>query len=1045
MKLKLAKSFRLLVSLWCLFAAAICAYADVNVTGTVLDATGETLPGATVRLKGNAAVAVATNVDGRFMIKVPNLNATLEVSFIGYKTETVALKGRSDVEIVLNEDSQMLDEVVAVGYGVAKKATLTGSVSAITGADLVKAPMQNVSNLLTGKVSGLTAVQSSGKPGEDAAAIHVRGVNDFNGSGPLVIIDGVPGDMNMVNPNDIENVSVLKDASAAIYGVRAANGVILITTKQGKDGTAKISYSGNVAIVRNTALPKFLNAEEYMYWHNKASIMDGLTPRYDADIQARVLAADPDDYLGSTDWIKETFRTGITQQHTVSATGGSKNVSYFVSLGLMDQQGTMRGTDYRRYNFRSNLDVKVAKNMRFLANISGYRTEKEYPNADMGNQSSYNPAVQAVYMLPILQKEYKGYPVSYGAAAINPLATLDQSGWSNNYANNLLANFQLEYDFKDIHPILDGLKASLWGSYNFTNTRGEAFFGTIYSYNVNVKNFAEEPKLQTKADYPNGDEVNGRFSKSVGGNDNWIIRPQVSYDHKFGKARVSALYLYEATKNFWSGLGASARKYIARDPIDVSLGLEIDEKSVSGSYSQNSVVSHVGRFNFDWDEKYLVEFAFRCDGSYKFAPKNRWGFFPSVSAGWVMSQEKFIKDIEWIDFLKIRASYGEAGKDNLTAYLYTQLYNTKKDGYIFPSGASIPLVWTDSYLDDGLVWSTTKTYNFGFDIDVLRRKLGLEFDVYYQHTSNLLEGISSSFPTSLGSNTPKYENSGAVENRGFDFTLKHELVVNKDFNYRLRGTFGFARNKVLKKKINDDHPSWRNTIGYPMGARFGLIALGLAQTQEQIDNAPAAPSGTLGLGDILYLDTNGDGKISYKGTESDYVRIGYGALPEISFSMNMDFNYKNFYLNMLWQGVTHVDYQLNGAWGTGHTDGTPFTRSFYNEANCPKYRVEESWTPENPNARYPRLTTLVNGNNDVASTWWLVNGEYLRLKNLTFGYDVPEKILKHTPFTRLNAYIAGTNVLTFSHFKWIDPESPSIAAGFYPQQATWSFGLNVSF
>ena len=526
-----------------------------------------------------------------------------------------------------------------------------------------------------------------------------------------------------------------------------------------------------------------------------------------------------------------------------------------------------------------------------------------------------------------------------------------------------------------------------------------------------------------------------------------MLRPQVSYNHKFGKAEIGLLYLYEATKYYTSNIGASARNYIAPDPVDLSLGLEIIPTSVNGAHSRSSKASHIGRFNFNWDEKYLLEFAFRYDGSYKFAPENRWGFFPSVSAGWVMSQESFIKDnLPWVDFLKLRASYGESGKDNLSAFLYEYLYSARKDGYIFPSGTSIPLVWTDSYiLSRNLKWSTTKTYNIGLDVDVLRRKLGLELDVFYQVTSDLLEGIGGTFPSSLGGNTPKYENSGAVDNRGIDFTVKHELTVNKDFSYRLRGIFGFARNKVLRKKINDDHPSWRNTLGYPMGARFGLIATGLAQTQEQIDNAPAAPSGDIKLGDILYYDTNGDGKIMYKGSESDYVRIGYGALPEITFSMNMDFNYKNFYLNMLWQGVTHVDYQLNGVWGTGHCDHTPFTRPFYNDGNAPKYLVEGSWTPENTDARYPRLSSTARQNNAVASTWWLVNGEYLRLKNLTFGYDVPEKILKHTPFTRFNIYVSGTNVLTFSHFKWLDPESPSIAAGYYPQPSTWSLGLNVNF
>ena len=603
----------------------------------------------------------------------------------------------------------------------------------------------------------------------------------------------------------------------------------------------------------------------------------------------------------------------------------------------------------------------------------------------------------------------------------------------------------LEYDFKAVHPLLDGLKVSVWGSYNTWHQNAESYFGAIEMFQV-LLNDVTTGSVAYKADYAKGQE-NTSYSKSSVWDYTAMLRPQVSYNHKFGKAEVGLLYLYEATKYFSSNVGASARNYIAPDPVDLGLGLEIIPTSVSGGHGRSSKASHIGRFNFNWDEKYLLEFAFRYDGSYKFAPEHRWGFFPSVSAGWIMSQENFIKDnLPWVDFLKLRASYGESGKDNITAFLYEYLYKSRKDGYIFPSGVSIPLVWTDSYTQSrDLQWSTTKTYNVGLDIDVLRRKLGLEVDVFYQVTSNLLEGIGGTYPSSLGGNTPKYENSGSVDNRGIDFTIKHELAPSKDFSYRLRGTFGFARNKVLRQKINDDHPSWRNVLGHPMGARFGLIATGLAQTQEQIDNAPAAPSGDIKLGDILYYDTNGDGKIMYKGSESDYVRIGYGALPEITFSMNMDFNFKNFYLNMLWQGVTHVDYQLNGIWGTGHCDHTPFTRPFYSDGNAPKYLVEGSWTPENTDARYPRLSSTARQNNAVASTWWLINGEYLRLKTLTVGYDVPESVLKHTPFSRFNIYVSGTNVLTFSHFKWLDPESPSIAAGYYPQPATWSLGLNVNF
>lgn len=1048
MKLKLAKNLRLLASIWCL-VAAICVSAQVTVTGTVSDNTGETLPGASVVLKGNPSIAAATDYNGQFTIKVPNLDAALEVSFIGYKKQTVELKGRQNVNVVLTEDSEALEEVVVVGYGKQKKVTLTGSVSAISGNDLVKAPMQNVSNLLTGKVSGITAVQSSGKPGADNAVINVRGVSSFAGeTGPMVIVDGVPMDMNQVNPQDVESISVLKDASAAIYGVQGANGVILVTTKKGSEGKAKISYGGSLTWTRNTALPEYLNATEYMYWHNKASAMDGLTPRYDAEIQRRVLAAADDDYLGETDWIKETFRTGVTQQHNVSATGGTTNVNYFVSIGLLDQEGTMRNTEYRRYNFRSNLDIKVAKNLRFSANIAGYRTERLWPAADLGDQNEFNPSREALTMLPIFKKTYNGYPVawSHDGADTNPISSLEGAGWNRLYSNRLISNFQLEYDFKDIHPVLDGLKVSVWGSYDANHGLTDNYSGSVLQYAVD-KTFDEPsdkyPALAFKPGFGKAGE--GSFFRGSHWTGNWIFRPQINYNHKFGKAEIGAMYLYEATKYTGGVFQAIGLGFIADDPVDITLADSIDPKSVLGSHQESGVVSHVGRFNLNWDDKYLVEFAFRSDGSFKFAPENRWGFFPSVFAGWIMSNENFIKDnLPWLDYLKLRLSYGESGKDNIDAFLYNALFNKVSNGIIM-NGAPITQYYTNSYIARNLKWSSTQSYNIGIDFDVLQRKLGAEIDVFYQYTNDILEKVSGAFPPSLGGNVPKFENSGALDNRGFDLTLKHELAVSKDFSYRLRGTFSFARNKVLRMKTNDDHPSWRGQLGQPLGARYGLIATGLFQTQEQIDNAPQCPSGSINLGDIMYYDTNGDGKIMYKGTESDYVRIGYGALPEISFSMNMDFNYRNFYLNMLWQGVSHVDYSLLGAWGNGHTDSTPYTKPFYGDANAPKYLVEEAWTPENTDAKYPRLSTIVNGNNSVASTWWLINGEYLRLKSLTFGYDVPEKVLRKTPFSRLNVYVAGTNVLTFSHFKWVDPESPSVSAGYYPQQATWSLGLNVSF
>ena len=1053
MRKKLAKTLRLFAFMLSVFMT-LNAAAQSTVTGTVRDAAGETLPGASVYLKSNKDVATATDVDGNFLLKVPNLNSTLVVSFIGYKPQEVNLNGQSTVIVTLIEDSQMLDEVVAIGYGTQKKVSLTGSVSAINSKELVNASMTNTSNMLTGKIAGLTAVQSTGKPGSDQSAIHVRGLNDFAGSGPLCIIDGVPANMNNVNPNDIESVSVLKDAAAAIYGVQGANGVILITTKRGAEGNAKISYEGNFSLVTNTAMPELMNAREYMYWHNRASEMDGFTPRYTADIQQQVFENAPGTVYGETDWQKQIWRTAFTQKHNISATGGSQRARYFVSLGVLDQEGTMKRTDYTRYNLRSNLDVKVAKGLNFNAQISGYKAEYSNPGFDLGNTYSWNPAFEATHALPIYKSTYNGEPLAQttgGDGHFNAGYSLENSGWRKNYVNEITSNLKLEYDFKELVPVLSGLKVSLWGSYRYSMSKIRYYMGSFEQQVINVLNKETEPTRMRKP----GTTEGGGFLKMLEAGDTWIFRPQVDYNRKFGKNTITALYVYEAQKTTNDSMQAEANQFASTDPIDFNLGVEIPAR-LRGSYAYSSMVSHIGRLSYDFDDKYLLDFSFRYDGSYKFAPENRWGFFPSVSAGWVISSESFLSEnAPWIDFLKLRASWGKSGKDNITPYLYNASFKTAQNSIIF--GDTIyKNYYTDSYLQRNLKWSTTESYNIGLDFDILRRKFGAEIDVFYQYTNNLLQGISGEYAPSLGGNRPSQGNTGSMDNRGIDFTLKHQLTVNKDFSYRLRGTFGFARNKVLSRNLTPSYPtSLQPRIGQPLGVRYGLKSDGLYQTQEQLDNAPRLDgtswhSSSQGprLGDIRYVDVNGDGRINFVDNNNevlDMVRIGYGTLPEISFSLNADFNYKNFYLNMLWQGVTHCDYMLGGNDQYQWVVGTMLNTAFDQNGNGVKYISENSWTPEHTDAKYPRLTTQSGGNNILVSDFWMVNGEYLRLKNLTLGYNVPESALRKTPFTGVNVYLAGSNLLTFSHFKYVDPETPSATFNLYPQQRTWTLGLNVAF
>lgn len=1020
----------------------------VLIKGKVQDETGMPLPGTSIVVVGTIK-GVVTGADGDYTIEV-HQGDELKFSFVGYIDQVIKVGNQTSIDVVLKENIAELDEVVVVGYGAQKRAHLTGAVSQVSSKELNKTPMQNVSNMLTGKLSGLTSIQQSGKPGEDGTILYLRGLNTFSGSnGPLVIIDGVPGAMNDLNSNDIETVSVLKDASASIYGVQGANGVILITTKNGSESAPQISYDGSVMLVQNTAMPEYLDAAGYMYWHNKAREMDGQTPLWTADIQNRVMNNDPNSIWGQTDWFGKIFRTGITQQHNLSATGGTEKVRYYASIGFMDQEGTLRNTGLTRYNVRTNLDIKVAKNLKFTAHLSGYRTDTNYPGFDIGSQTEYNPIRQAIDAIPIIKSEFEGLPTAWqwgGGYTVNPYAALYETGYKRSNRYNIDSNFKLEYDFSDLLSILKGLKVSVFASYNYSQNAYLNFgrYYQVYRINSNL----DEGVLGASG-YPQGSEL----VKQSSWGDNWMLRPQIEYAREFdGKHFVGATLLMEERKTFSSYVLGRKIGFYSDNPIDINMGTEyLDEawgKHTEGSYSNTGQKSYVGRVNYAYGGKYMAEFAFRYDGSYRFAPENRWGFFPSAFIGWVVSQEDFMKSVSAVDFLKIRASYGQAGNDDIRLngnplyFQYNSTYALSSNSMAFGDRSVTQFYTSNAYVYRYLTWSTTHLYNLGFELNMWRGKLGVELDVFYQQTSDILEGVGANFPPSLGGYYPAIENSGKVENKGFEITLKHNNQINSDWSYGFRGSFSFARNKILHKANADNHPNYRPNVGGPMNVRYGFKALGLFQTQEEIDQYPNAPSGNIRLGEIKYLDVNGDGKIS---SDHDYVKIGHGDVPEINFNLNMDIAWKDFSLSMIWQGVARCDYELSGVYNNGVTASTRYTNSFGEGGNSPTYLVEDAWTPDNPTARFPRLSATANGNNAWRSSWWVINGNYLRLKNLNLSYSLPANILNKTPFSRVNVYLAGTNLLTFSHFKWIDPESPSVSNGYYPQQKTYSVGLNLTF
>lgn len=538
-------------------------------------------------------------------------------------------------------------------------------------------------------------------------------------------------------------------------------------------------------------------------------------------------------------------------------------------------------------------------------------------------------------------------------------------------------------------------------------------------------------------------ESNFNKSNSLG----WsmTIRPQINYEREFGKHSVSALFFFERRKSYDDTMTGYKTGYYADFPIDLSMGLVNQSPYTTGSHSYTGSAGFAGRISYAYDKKYLLEVTMRADGSYKFAPKNRWGYFPSVAVGWVMSEEEFFKRaLPKVEYFKLRASYGVLGSDDTSPYLYMQSFFSTAPGFTCVIGGQPQSAYyTGGYIHDNLTWSRTHTYNFGMELRAFQGKLGIEFDRFYKLTSRILESDSGgTYAPSLGGNNPAWLNSGRVDNRGFELTLRHANSFRNGWSYALTGNLSWARNRVLSRRIADDHPSYRAILGEPIGSIYGFQALGLFQTQEQVDNYPTAPSGWAGLGEIMYKDIDGDGKID---RDHDYVKIGRSTTPEMSFSLNMDVAWKDISLSVLWQGVALCDYQLSGLYGNGHTDNTMYTRPFYGDGNAAYYLVENSWRPDHTNAEYPRLHAITNSNNANASTWWIRNGAYLRLKDVRLSYALPKKLLSKIGIERTSIYVAGTNLLTFSAFKYIDPENPGINNGYYPQQRTYSIGLNLTF
>lgn len=1048
------KFIKLLVAVVAVALSITTSFAQQTVTGLVTDVNGDPLPGVVVMIKGTNT-GTTTDDGGLYSISAQP-NQTLVFTSLGMETMEYRVGNRTKLDVELREDTTLLDEVVVVGYGTQKKIHVTGSVSAVSGTELKKATATNVSQQLVGKLPGIITQQSLGQPGSDQVSILVRGYSSYNDSGTvLVLVDGVERDMNLVNPADIESITVLKDASAtAVYGMKAANGVILVTTKRGDEGTATVSYTGRLITNHATALPQMMTGDQYMKYYNLGYQLDqwvtgvaleDTVPYFtDAEIAATT-NGDTSDGIENTNWMEPLLRTTLTHQHNVSVSGGSKKVNYFVSGGFQDQRGFLEGHYNKRTNVRSNIDVKPNKDLKISLNLGVMYQEYNQP----GNLSYANATTGGtipfclMFALPFVPKTYDVDPTSpYYGMATSPMRTAgafvanaeyasQHSGYSYSQTAKIETSARVEYSI----PFLQGLKLALQYSYDWRDLDSKTY---AYGYQLMAWNFADRTYELKECSHAlaEGNLYMGdqKYTQA-------ILRPEISYNRKFGKHEVSGLFLYEQNSGFSKSFSTSAQNFALLDVDELPFADAKTAKNSSGrEYTGYS--SYIGRLNYAYDDRYLLEVSGRYDGSYKFGRGHRWGFFPAVSAGWVLSKEDFIKDaMPWVDLLKLRASAGEVGNDNVGAYLYRKNFSLNSNGTALGRVPQATMYNITSYPNFDLTWEHIRTYDVGFEFNAWKGLLGVEFDWFYKYTYDILDNITAAFPPSLGGHYPTVDNAGAFDNRGFELSLNHSNRIG-DLVYRINGNVSWAHNRILKRRQADGILPWQDVIGTSWGSIWGLQSDGLYQTQEEVDNAPDGVEPK--IGDIKYIDQNGDGKID----GDDYVRIARNPRPELMYALQADASWKGFDINIQFQGGALCDKMLIGNWANGVSDATPLTKPWYaNYDNAPLYLVEQSWRPDNTDATYPRLSVNATSyrNNYRVSDFWKRNGAYLRLKNVSLGYTLPRSLTRKVGMESVRFFLTGTNLLTFTEFKYLDPESPNVVTGYYPQQRTLTFGLDLNF
>uniref|UniRef100_UPI0032178CB6 SusC/RagA family TonB-linked outer membrane protein n=1 Tax=uncultured Draconibacterium sp. TaxID=1573823 RepID=UPI0032178CB6 len=1013
------------------------ANAQTTIKGNVAEKNGEPLIGASVTIKGTFK-GTTTDINGNYSIAVENSDATLVFSFIGFTTLEEKVGNRQKIDVKLDTSSEGLDEVIVVGYGTQKRQSVTGAVAQVDGEELLKAPVGNITNKLGGLISGVVSLQQSGQPGADGAHILVRG------NSAKYIVDGIERNFSEIDPNEIASISVLKDASSAsVYGL-GANAVVIVTTKRGQTADSKISFSASYGISDNAVMMEMLDGPGYAYWYNKAREMDGDAPIFTSDHIAKMQNGDPSDGWGNTNWYNETFGIGNTLNLNLNATGGTEKIKYFVSLGNYQQDGNVEGFNYDRLNLRSNIDATIANNLTLNFDVAGRIEDRQRPGYTASYLDWNNIPQQAIRAHPYVPSEIDGIPVSTRTSSsyVNPLAASSLTGYSNVKTSIVQTKIGLKYNI----PGVKGLSVKAMTAYDLSYQTSKSFSTPYYT------NVATLPTLATDdITYSYTYDARGTTTSLVEGLSHYSIlttNSSVNYDNIFGDHKVSAMFLAETIQQDGNKFGAYGYGFDIPDLDELDYATMADKTNVSGSSYVTRRAGFLGRLNYDYMHKYLLEFSFRYDGSYVFGGMvkgKRWSPFPAGSLGWRISEEDWFKDaFKNIDNLKFRGSLGLTGTSGIPPYYFLSTLSYLNDPALVFNGTGESGIFTSKPANINLTWEKTLQYNAGFDLTMWNGLLSTEFDVYYKYRYDILGAVASTYPDSYGGYVFGYANQNKIDYKGFEFTLTHRKQIG-DFSYSigLKGTY--TKQRWLKFGDSPNTPDWLKVTGKEAGGQIGFIADGLFQSQEEIDNSPLIVGKDVRVGDIKYVDRNGDGVISY---EQDRGYIGKSAFPKFVGGINFSANWKGIDMSMLWQTGIGRDVALTGVYYNGVMDHTSMTRPFYHGGNSPAFLVENSWREDNTNAEFPRLSVVpASSNNAYSSTFWYRNGNYLRLKSLQVGYTFPNRMMQSLGVSELRIFVEGQNLLTFSELtKYsIDPEQPGVSNGYYPQQRVISTGIKLTF